>query len=298
MTTGSVPPATMDFRLLGPLEVVDDGRAIPLGGSKQRALLALLALRINETVSADRLIDELWGERPPATAAKALQVHIFRLRKTLAADVIRTRAHGYELISDPDASTRSGSSGSIAAAPRAPDVCRAVEQALAAVARTAARGSRARAVRPRAHRPPRGSAAEPRSRGAPRRCWPTAATTQVIARARSADRRAAVSRAAPRPADGRAVPRGRQADALDAFRAARETLLDELGLEPGDRLRELQRAILEQAPELPRPGSSPRYELPRGLAFPAAAPFVGREDELDGFASAGRTSSAEAARAS
>ena len=64
-----------------------------LGGTKQRALLALLALRINQTVSPDRLIDELWGERPPATAPKALQVHVSRLRKSLASDVIQhTRA--------------------------------------------------------------------------------------------------------------------------------------------------------------------------------------------------------------
>ena len=55
----------MEFRILGPLEVVEDGRAIPLGGVRQRALLALLLLHVNETLGTDRLIDELWGERPP-----------------------------------------------------------------------------------------------------------------------------------------------------------------------------------------------------------------------------------------
>ena len=76
----------MDFRILGPLEVLDEGRTITLGGSKQRALLALLLLHANETLSTDRLIDELWGERPPANAAKTVQMQISRLRKALAGE--------------------------------------------------------------------------------------------------------------------------------------------------------------------------------------------------------------------
>src|ERR671925_1964280 len=76
-------PARMDFRILGSLEVLAEGRVVALGGSKQRALLALFLLHANETLSTDRLIDELWGERPPASAAKTVQVHISRLRKTL-----------------------------------------------------------------------------------------------------------------------------------------------------------------------------------------------------------------------
>ena len=76
----------MDFSLLGPLEAFDDGRAVALGGNKQRALLALLLLHANETLSTDRLIDDLWGERPPGSAAKAVQVHVHRLRKTLVGN--------------------------------------------------------------------------------------------------------------------------------------------------------------------------------------------------------------------
>ena len=99
----------MEFRILGSLEVLDEGRAITLGGSKQRALLALLLLHPNETLSTDRLIDELWGERPPANAAKTVQMQISRLRKVLAgeagngsAGVVVTRERGYELRLDPE----------------------------------------------------------------------------------------------------------------------------------------------------------------------------------------------------
>ena len=66
----------MEFGILGPIEVRDGDRAIPLGRGQQKALLALLLLRANEPVARDRLIHELWGERPPSTAAKALQGHV------------------------------------------------------------------------------------------------------------------------------------------------------------------------------------------------------------------------------
>ena len=71
----------MEFRLLGPLEVREDERVIPVGGAKQRALLAILLLHANEVVSRDRLIDELWGERPPGTASHSLDHQVSRLRK-------------------------------------------------------------------------------------------------------------------------------------------------------------------------------------------------------------------------
>jgi len=87
----------MDFCILGSLEVRDGDDAIALGGDKQRAFLALLLLRANEVVSSDRLIDELWAGRPPATAGKAVQVYVSRLRKALGRDVLRTRGRGYLL---------------------------------------------------------------------------------------------------------------------------------------------------------------------------------------------------------
>ncbi len=73
----------MDYRILGPLEVCDGDRMVELGGDKQRALLAVLLLHAGEVVSGDRLIDDLWGERPPPAALKALQAHVSRLRKAL-----------------------------------------------------------------------------------------------------------------------------------------------------------------------------------------------------------------------
>src|SRR5512145_227766 len=85
----------MEFRILGPLEVVDEGRAVKLGGSKQRSLLGFLLLHANKVVSRDRLIDELWGDQPPDTAATAIQVYVSQLRKALGRDVIVTQAPGY-----------------------------------------------------------------------------------------------------------------------------------------------------------------------------------------------------------
>jgi DNA-binding SARP family transcriptional activator len=91
----------VEFRILGPLEVYEDGRAISLGGARQRALLAILLTRVNEVVSADRLIDELWGEHPPRTALNTLQYFVSQLRKALGADRIVTRAPGYAIRVEP-----------------------------------------------------------------------------------------------------------------------------------------------------------------------------------------------------
>jgi predicted ATPase/DNA-binding SARP family transcriptional activator len=89
----------MEFRILGSLEAFEGGRRLELGASKQRQLLASLLVRVNEIVSLDRLIEDLWAGEPPATAAKGVQVHLSRLRKALGReDVIVTRGGGYGLI--------------------------------------------------------------------------------------------------------------------------------------------------------------------------------------------------------
>ena len=92
----------MEFRILGPVEVWEDGRPVSLGRGKQRAVLALLLLSANRTVSSDRLIDQLWDGQPPATATTALQGHISALRKALGPDVIATRPPGYVLEVEPE----------------------------------------------------------------------------------------------------------------------------------------------------------------------------------------------------
>src|SRR5215831_13952721 len=87
----------MEFRILGSLEVEDGRGAISFDAPKQRTLLAVLLLHANEVVSSERLIDELWGEGPPATATKVVQTYVSQLRKALGHDVIVTRSPGYML---------------------------------------------------------------------------------------------------------------------------------------------------------------------------------------------------------
>src|SRR5213596_2878344 len=92
----------MEFRILGPLEVVEDGRQVPLDRRRLRALLAFLLLHANEPVSSDRLIYEVWGHDPPKTAGASLQNYISRLRKVIGADAIASQPRGYVLRVDPE----------------------------------------------------------------------------------------------------------------------------------------------------------------------------------------------------
>ena len=98
------PTNELDFRVLGPLQVTANGTSLPLGGAKQRAVLALLLLHANEVVSSDRLIDALWGESPPESAANMLQGYVSHLRKALEPEnrrgeheVLVSRPPGYVL---------------------------------------------------------------------------------------------------------------------------------------------------------------------------------------------------------
>jgi DNA-binding SARP family transcriptional activator len=95
----------MQIRVLGHVEASIDDRPVALGGAKQRAVLAMLGLEPNRTVTADRLIEGLWGEQPPPSAAKMVQNYVWRLRGALASDgstEIVTRGRAYELRIDAE----------------------------------------------------------------------------------------------------------------------------------------------------------------------------------------------------
>src|SRR5687767_6440036 len=88
----------VEFRILGPLEVLKGDQLVPLAGRNQRALLTMLLLRANEPVSTERLVDQLWGESPPRTATTSLQNTVSQLRKLLGAGLLQTRPTGYMLV--------------------------------------------------------------------------------------------------------------------------------------------------------------------------------------------------------
>ena len=92
----------MEFRILGPLEVADEGRTFDLRGGKVGALLAMLVLLHNQVVPVERLAEGLWGERPPDSSVNLLQGYISQLRKTLGRQLITTRSPGYVLNVDPE----------------------------------------------------------------------------------------------------------------------------------------------------------------------------------------------------
>jgi DNA-binding SARP family transcriptional activator/tetratricopeptide (TPR) repeat protein len=92
----------LEFRILGALEVLDGSRVVALGARRKRAVLAILLLHLNRAVSSDRLIEELWGERPPSTGLQTVRVYVSQIRKALGNDLIRTLAAGYVLELGPD----------------------------------------------------------------------------------------------------------------------------------------------------------------------------------------------------
>jgi DNA-binding SARP family transcriptional activator len=97
----------VEFGILGPLAVWQDGRELELGAAKQRALLAVLLLHAGETMATERLVDALWGEKPPATAVKALQVYVSQLRKTLGEGVELFSRKSFHLLHPEPTSPRS-----------------------------------------------------------------------------------------------------------------------------------------------------------------------------------------------
>jgi DNA-binding SARP family transcriptional activator len=289
----------MDYRILGPIEAFDRERQLPLGGARQRAVLALLLLHGNETLTRDVIVDELWGESPPPTAAKVLQNCVSALRKELPPDTIRTVAGAYGLALEADELDRDRFERLVAegrAALEEGDHAEALEQLRRALGLW---------------------------RGAPLSDLSYEAFAQdEIKRLEELHIGVFEDRIEAELALGRhdeLVPEleglvtrhplrerlraqlmlalyraGRQAEALEAYRSARRTLLAELGIEPGRALRELEHAILEQDPAIDISARQRQQAARPGRA--AASTFEGRSDELalleagldDAFAGRGR----------
>ncbi|HEY1508556.1 MAG TPA: ABC transporter substrate-binding protein, partial [Solirubrobacteraceae bacterium] len=252
MTEGA---EVIEFRVLGSLEVVDGDRPLALGSPQQRLLLAVLLVHRGEPVSSDRLIDELWGEHAPASANKIVQGYVSNLRKAFGNGLLVTRGHGYLLQTEPgqldadrfESLLADGRSASHQGDPRT-----AAERLRDALAL---------------------------SRGPPFADFAYESFAQSeIARLEEAQLAALEERIDAELALGEhgglvseleglvqlhplrerliaqlmlALYRsGRQADALERYRIARGRLVDELGIEPGRELQQLERAILSQDPGL------------------------------------------------
>jgi len=238
----------VEFRILGPLEVTEDGREIRLGGVKQRALLALLLLNPNRVVSRDRLIDELWETDPPETARTALQVHVSQLRKALGRERIVTQAPGYLVRVEPGELDLDRFEQLVAADGRDLDVSREALALWRGPLLADLDGSLARAERVRLEEQ-RLAVFEQRidgdlARGEHAQLVPELEGL-VQERPLREHLRGQLMLALYRC--------GRQADALVVYRQGRRLLDEELGLEPGEDLRRLERAILNHDPSLESP---------------------------------------------
>jgi DNA-binding SARP family transcriptional activator len=280
---------TTEFRILGPLDVRAAGRSLSLGGPQQRAVLAVLLLSAGEVVSTERLIDDLWGERVPSSARPVLQGYVSNLRKAIGP-VLVTRAPGYVLELEPEQLDlrrfeRLVSEG------RADLSAGQAEQAAAKLHEALAlwRGS-----------PLADFAYEPFAQAAVARLEELrlAALEERIEADLALGRHAALvgeleALAVQHPLRERlqgqlmlALYRaGRQAEALDAYQRARRALVDDLGIDPGQPLQALERAILQQdaaldlAPAQAEPATpaAPADELPAPERSILVVPLGGGE---------------------
>ena len=241
----------MEFVILGPLEVRDDGRRLALGGPKQRAVLAMLLLDANRPVSRDRLIDGLWGESPPPSAAHTLDDYVSRLRRLLGGARIERRPAGYVLRVEPDELDLERFE-TLLEQGRASDAAQA-----SAVLGEALDLWRGRALADLENEP---FAASESERLEERRLL--AVEARIDAELELGRGGELVGELEPlvaaHPFRERLLGQlmlalyraGRQADALSVYQAFRRRFAQELGLEPSSELRTLERRILEQDPSL------------------------------------------------
>jgi YVTN family beta-propeller protein len=249
----------MKFLILGPLEVRNGERTVRVGAAKQRALLGVLLLHANETVSTSRLVDELWGEQPPATAEKLVQGYVHALRKQLGGGVLETQAPGYRLRVEL----------------RSLDLLefeRLTEEARVASLENSIE-LRRRALALWRGPPLADVVLEGPERHNLSRLSDLRLTTQIqrIDAELQLGRHAELvgeleALAAEHPYQERAAAllmlalyrAGRQAEALEVYRTVRRRLSDELGLQPGQELRDLEAAILRQDDSLAPPARATR----------------------------------------
>ena len=270
----------MEFRLLGPVEVVGEGAAIALGGRKQRALLAELLLRRGAAVPRERLVDVVWGEEPPASAVTSLQVYVHGLRRALGAERLETRGTSYRVVVEPEELDVArferllGEAREVLAA-GAPGHA---DELLAAALKL----WRGEALADLGDSPVRAAAS------GLEQLRLQALELRIDARLELGEHAEVLGELdeliAAEPYRERfreqlvlALYRaGRQQDALAGYQDARRAF-DELGIEPGPTLRELERAVLQHDPSLAldRVETAPRPRLPV-----AATPLVGRRLEL------------------
>jgi DNA-binding SARP family transcriptional activator len=245
----------VNFGILGALEVWREGRSLPIEGAKERALLALLLLHAGEPLSVDRLIDALWGDSPPATARKSLQVRVAALRRTIRGDVLLTRGDAYLVQLEPnqldlrrfEQLLAEGSEALATGDPSAADM--KLHEALALWRGPAladftydsfAQAAIARLEELRLHALELQIEAQ-LELGLQARA--IVELEQLVAAHPFRERlRAQLMLALYRE--------GRQVDALDTYRRTRGEFVTELGIEPGPTLKQLEQAILRQDPAL------------------------------------------------
>lgn len=253
-----------EFSLLGPLQAVEDGEPLPLPPGKPSALLARLLLDVNRVVPAEVLVESLWGEFPPASAGKVLQAHVSQLRKVLGRERIETRPPGYALRAEPEEIDLRRFERLVEAAGAAPSAERR-----AGLLRDALALWRGPALAEFRQEPFAGPAArriaELRLSALERRVEAELELGQparLVAELEDAVAQEPL-REPLRAALMLALYRsGRQAEALERYREGRRLLVEELGIEPGPALQDLERAVLRQDPGLlqasaPRPARGP-----------------------------------------
>jgi DNA-binding SARP family transcriptional activator/pimeloyl-ACP methyl ester carboxylesterase len=245
----------VDFRILGPLEVRDADRVLPIGAGKQRALLALLLVNANRTVASERIVDELWGEQVPESAAKMVQVYVSQLRKVLPEDVLRTRPPGYVVELEPDQLDLHRFERLVATG-RDQLAQGAAERASKLLAEALAmwRGPALAEFASEPFATPEGARLEElRLAALEDRIEADLAcgrASEVVGELESLIARHPLRESLRRRQMLALYRSGRQAEALAAYQEARRTLAEELGLEPSPALRELQRQILAHDPAL------------------------------------------------